>query len=87
MAKMTSAWASFFDEVNSEIERLDDDGCDYVVFRGQSDCNWNLQPSLFRLKKIMDAEDFDRLESALYFDFVTYSARVAKFSKLMGNAV
>jgi hypothetical protein len=77
---MSSEWQHFLDEVNSTIWRWDREGCDFPVFRGHADADWNLEPSLMRLKRELDQEDFYRLESSLYFDFVTYSAKYSRLS-------
>ena len=77
---MTSDWIEFLDRVNNTIARWDGEGCDFPVFRGHADKAWDLEPSLMRLKKDVDQEDYERLESAIYFDFVTYSAKYSRLS-------
>src|SRR5687767_1586296 len=77
---MTSDWIEFLDSVNNTIAKWDDDGCDFPVFRGHADSNWDLEPSLMRLKKDLDQDEYERLESAVYFDFATYSAKYSRLS-------
>jgi hypothetical protein len=77
---MTSDWIEFLDSVNSTMAKWDDDGCDFPVFRGHADAKWDLEPSLMRLKRDLDQDEYERLESALYFDFATYSAKYSRLS-------
>lgn len=77
---MSNEWITFLDSVNTLIVQWDKEGCDFPVFRGHADEKWDLEPSLMRLKRDLDQDDYNRLESALYFDFVTYSAKYSRLS-------
>lgn len=77
---MSTEWIDFVDKLNGTIVQWDKDGCDFPVFRGHADQIWNLEPSLMRLKEDLEEDEYERLESALYFDFVTYSARYSRLS-------
>jgi hypothetical protein len=77
---MSSEWQFFLDEINSTISTWEKDGCDFPVFRGHADETWDLEPSLMRLQRDFEKEEYERLEGVLYFDFVTYSAKYSRLT-------
>lgn len=77
---MSQEWIEFLAKIKQKLSELADDGCDYPVFRGQGNSTWSLTPSLLRLKDKDPSIDLERLEGSLYFDFVTYSAKLFTFS-------
>lgn len=83
---MSTEWINFLDSLNSTIAKWDEEGCDFPVFRGHADQDWHLEPSLMRLKKDIDPEEYERLESALYFDCYILS-KVFTAKQFMGGAV
>jgi len=61
---MTKSWIDFLDKINSEINAI---GSSLICFRGQSQNDFDLIPSLLRLKT---ANTLKTTEAILYYDFV-----------------
>lgn len=77
---MSSEWINFLDNIKKTIADWESEGCDFPVFRGHADQDWNLEPSLIRLKRDLAEDDYENLEGNLYFDFATYSAKYSRLS-------
>ncbi len=63
---------SYFEEILKEIKSFQDDSdYDYLVYRGQADCSWNLRPSLFvkQLQKSLPLDKLRIIENNIHFDF------------------
>ncbi len=70
---MTDSWIKFLKTIETKIQDWENDGCDSVSFRGHADKSWSLKPTLFvkQSLKSISRSDLDRMETAIYFDFVT----------------
>jgi hypothetical protein len=64
-----AGWESFIQEIQTEIERLDDDGCQSPFYRGHRDTTWRLKPSLYRIKS--NKPCVENLETSLHDDFTS----------------
>lgn len=71
---MKKSWNRRLEEITQEIKVFKSKSMDnYIVFRGQSDYNWSLTPSLFVAQKKCkwSKEKLEDSEYNIYFDFIT----------------
>ena len=66
---MNKSWINFIEEVATVIE-TENIETDLLFFRGHSDENWKLLPSLYRYTG-KDEKKLAYIESTLYYDFVS----------------
>lgn len=75
MAKITrKSWNTRLEEITNEVRAIRSTAPEnYVVFRGQSNYDWHLTPSLYVAQKNCGWSDSDRevFEYNIYFDFIT----------------
>ena len=70
---MNKRWITFLEKINSTIENLEKES-DTLFFRGHSNVNYKLTPTLFRDNK----EDVKYLENAFFYDFVSMAGSEIK---------
>ena len=70
---MNESWINFLTEIDKIIKEFEQDGCDIVCFRGHSNKDWDLEPTLFvhQKKYNKNLKQIKNIENSLYFDFVT----------------
>ncbi len=67
-------WEEFLDKVDKILFNMGLNGTDIPFFRGHSNCEWSLLPSLYRLD--YNEKKRRKLEKILYYDFLAYSGAI-----------